>query len=125
MNQGTPPEIRDREGTIAQLYRWADFLGPDPLSAAEFVYIAFGETSRKLRSCHAIGKMLTDGQLGLWEVLARATEWDASGITTLVEFVDALTCEVQGQQRNEVVRLAHQFDDEADQHDSEVFGAAA
>lgn len=112
----------DEQATIAQLQLWVTHLGPAPRRAAELVARAFELSFRDVRVDVADRRTLIDGELGYWEVLARARLWDRSGITGPQDFLDALACEVQGTEENDIVRhalddtlrLAHKYDGEAE-----------
>lgn len=62
-----------------------------------FVAGAFAPTERP-RPKHGdlLKRVLRDGELGYWEVLAVASAWDDEGDSTPEEFVEALACEIEG-----------------------------
>lgn len=96
--------IPSGKGTVGQLAEWAQVY-PEPMRAGLFVRLAFERPyPPKLRAPSEESKGgLHDGGLRFWSVLSLANEWDEEGLTTPAEFVEALSCEVEGHPRGDAV----------------------
>jgi hypothetical protein len=86
--------IRQLEGA-AKEYPW-------PMQAVTFIEMVFEPTTRaRVEAGNARDRGPgRDGQLGFWELRAMALEWDKEGLTTPLEFVEAVACEAIGHSRH-------------------------
>jgi len=93
--------LLDGQASIADIEARAK-LTPQKMSMRKWVRNLFPWTSESRPSYHA-NASLVDGEIRMWDLYTVAARWDALGLTTPSEFVEAVSCETRGHPRGEAV----------------------
>lgn len=98
--------LQDLQASVEQLKVWA-IRDNRKQRMTQWVETIFAPTERPyVKNLGQVGRLGDNGSIRYWELRAAAIGWDREGITTPMEFVNAMECEVVGTAKHAVVTEA-------------------